>query len=125
MAKPWWKSLLAGRGTDKASMTPPNLGQLSESQPISRRQLLQAAGLTGAAALLGSCSYRRMEESFQASGDYPYAHPENILYSSCLQCNTGCGIKVKVQDGIAVKIDGNPRAPTPFGLTCLTNPHPS
>jgi tetrathionate reductase subunit A len=111
MAKPWWKKLLAGRGTDKASMTPPNLGQLSESQPISRRQLLQAAGLTGAAALLGSCSYRRMEESFQASGDYPYAHPENILYSSCLQCNTGCGIKVKVQDGIAVKIDGNPRAP--------------
>jgi tetrathionate reductase subunit A len=66
-----------------------------------------------------------MEEPFQGSGDYPYAHPENILYSVCLQCNTGCGIKVKIQDGGAVKIDGNPRAPKPFGPIYPMNPHPS
>ena len=42
---------------------------------------------------------------------YPLARPEHILYSSCLQCNTGCGIKAKVVDGVVVKIDGNPLSP--------------
>ncbi len=78
---------------------------------LDRRQFLKAGLLAGGAALLGSCSYRRMEEQLQVSGDYPYAHPENIIYSVCLQCNTGCGLKVKVQDGVAVKLDGNPLAP--------------
>jgi tetrathionate reductase subunit A len=39
------------------------------------------------------------------------SEPENIIYSVCLQCNTGCGIKVKVHEGVAVKVDGNPLAP--------------
>lgn len=42
---------------------------------------------------------------------YPLNEPENILYTSCLNCNTGCGIKVKILDGVAAKIDGNPLAP--------------
>ena len=37
--------------------------------------------------------------------------PENYLHSVCLQCNTGCGIRVKIENGIAVKIDGNPYSP--------------
>lgn len=45
--------------------------------------------------------------------DAPYSplQPENILYSACLQCNTGCGIKCKLQDGVLTKIDGNPYSP--------------
>ncbi len=42
---------------------------------------------------------------------YPLNDPENILYSACLNCNTGCGIKAKIQDGVLVKIDGNPYNP--------------
>jgi anaerobic selenocysteine-containing dehydrogenase len=42
---------------------------------------------------------------------YDLALEENTLYSSCLQCNTGCGIKCKIQDGVATKIDGNPYNP--------------
>lgn len=42
---------------------------------------------------------------------YPLNRPENQIYSACLQCNTGCGIKVKIQDGVVVKIDGNPYDP--------------
>jgi tetrathionate reductase subunit A len=38
-------------------------------------------------------------------------NPENQIYTVCLQCNTGCGIKVKILDGIAAKIDGNPYSP--------------
>ena len=51
------------------------------------------------------------ETSFITASDYPLAEPEHIIYSVCLQCNTGCGIKVKLLDSVAVKIDGNPLAP--------------
>ena len=46
-------------------------------------------------------------------GDSAYAlsRPENILYSVCQQCNTQCGIKAKIQDGVVVKIDGSPYSP--------------
>ncbi|GAB4130941.1 MAG: molybdopterin-dependent oxidoreductase [Thermogutta sp.] len=45
--------------------------------------------------------------------DAPYepAQPETVIYSACLQCNTGCGIKCKIQDGFVTKIDGNPYNP--------------
>ena len=26
---------------------------------------------------------------------YVYADPENVIHSVCLQCNTGCGIKLQ------------------------------
>lgn len=37
--------------------------------------------------------------------------PENTLYSACMNCNTGCGIKVKIQNGILAKVDGSPYSP--------------
>ncbi len=37
--------------------------------------------------------------------------PENQLYSVCQQCNTNCGIKVKIKDGRVAKIEGNPFSP--------------
>ncbi|RMG32105.1 MAG: molybdopterin oxidoreductase, partial [Planctomycetota bacterium] len=53
--------------------------------------------------------------------NYPYHHndPENILFSTCLQCHTACPIKCKLhrfEDGSAaiVKIDGNPYCPQTF-----------
>jgi len=48
-----------------------------------------------------------------AKGDNSFfeAMAENQIYTVCLQCNTGCGIKVKILDGIAAKIDGNPYSP--------------
>jgi anaerobic selenocysteine-containing dehydrogenase len=48
---------------------------------------------------------------------YPLANPENIIYSVCQQCNTNCGIKVKIVNGVISKVDGNPF--NPFTL----NPH--
>ncbi len=42
---------------------------------------------------------------------YELARAENILYSVCQQCNTQCGIKAKVVDGVLVKLDGNPYSP--------------
>jgi anaerobic selenocysteine-containing dehydrogenase len=42
---------------------------------------------------------------------YELAKAERQLHSVCIQCNTGCGIKAKILDGICVKIDGNPYSP--------------
>ncbi len=50
-------------------------------------------------------------KSKRADVDYPFNDPENIIYSVCLNCNTGCGIKAKIQDGVLAKIDGNPYNP--------------
>jgi tetrathionate reductase subunit A len=36
---------------------------------------------------------------------------DNHILSACLQCNTGCGIRCKLQDGVCTKIDGNPYSP--------------
>ena len=43
--------------------------------------------------------------------EYILAKPEHVLYSVCQQCNTQCGIKVKVWDGVVAKIEGNPYSP--------------
>src|SRR5512145_2257907 len=42
---------------------------------------------------------------------YALQKAENQIATVCLNCNTGCGIRVKLIDGVAVKIDGNPYNP--------------
>jgi len=95
--------------------------------PVTRRDLVKvgavgAGAAVGAAFLGGLPIFNKIvqaqadaeataEGSLDGSGDYPLADPVNQLYTSCLQCNTGCGIKVKVLDGVAAKIDGNPFTP--------------
>ena len=80
---------------------------------MSRRDFLKLTAATGgAAAVLGALpAYQRLLAAQEAAGTYPLAEAQNQLYSVCLQCNTGCGIKVKLLDGVAAKIDGNPYSP--------------
>jgi anaerobic selenocysteine-containing dehydrogenase len=75
-----------------------------------RRELMGAGALLGAGWLAG---WRA-----EAAGNWregrvtPKAHEaEDYIYTTCLQCNTGCEIKVRIEDGLAVKIDGNPYGP--------------
>lgn len=76
-----------------------------------RREFIGSVALLSG-ALLGSGCARRVEELGAASqADYPLERPENIIHTVCLQCNTGCGLKAKIQDGVVVKLDGNPHAP--------------
>lgn len=84
-----------------------------ENCGISRRDFLKLSGLTGgAAAFLGylksvDLAFAQSEEGSK----YVLAEPERHIYSVCQQCNTQCGIKVKILDGVAVKIEGNPYSP--------------
>jgi tetrathionate reductase subunit A len=82
-----------------------------------RRGLLASAALLGGAAAYGRIAEALVsaETANAAPGPvgvpYPYGRPDNTLYSVCLQCNTGCGIKVHLERGVAVKIEGNPLSP--------------
>ncbi len=85
---------------------------------INRRTFLRSSALLGGCALAGSQAGKtfglldRAEAGYLTPVDeYVLAKAENQLYSVCLQCNTGCGIKVKLLDGVIAKIDGNPMNP--------------
>ncbi len=93
-----------------------------ETQPagcgLSRRDFIKFSAIAGGAtaAFLGGLPGFSQLAQIRAQSDngrydYTLLNPENQLYSVCLQCNTGCGIKVKLLDGVAVKIEGNPYSP--------------
>jgi anaerobic selenocysteine-containing dehydrogenase len=85
----------------------------------SRRMFLKTAALLGGSAVAAGQVPELLTEPGTAEAvnyltpreAYPLAKPENILYSVCQQCNTQCGIKVKIQNGVIAKIDGNPYSP--------------
>ncbi len=85
---------------------------------VSRRRFLQgSAALLGGAMAASSFEWaldlvRRAEAgTLTPEEEGELSRARNILYTSCLQCNTGCGIKVKIFKGYAVKIDGSPYSP--------------
>ncbi|HRJ58800.1 MAG TPA: molybdopterin-dependent oxidoreductase [Anaerolineales bacterium] len=84
-----------------------------ENCKISRRDFLKIAGAgTATAAFVGSLP--QIQSTLAKSGEgsaYNLSDPAKQLYSICQQCNTQCGIKVKVVDGVIVKIEGNPYSP--------------
>ncbi len=102
-------------------MTQPRIPQDTRSNrhaEPSRRKFLAGGALLGGGLLgnlpaMAAASGDRSAVLLSPRPDAPYelAQPENILYSTCLQCNTGCGIKCKFQDGVLTRIDGNPYNP--------------
>ena len=100
-----------------------------QAQPmtLNRRTFIQTSALVGGTMALAT-QLPGLTQSLQAAtapsavaqdavgtnGVYPLADPNNILYTACLQCNTGCAIKVKLIDGVIAKIDGNPFSPSTF-----------
>ncbi|HLG42250.1 MAG TPA: molybdopterin-dependent oxidoreductase, partial [Planctomycetota bacterium] len=71
-----------------------------------RREFLKCAGLLGVTPLLSPGA-----EAAAPPFDYTHNDPENMIFTVCLGCNTGCPTKVKIQDGTIVKIDGSPYTP--------------
>ncbi|MCK9418927.1 MAG: molybdopterin-dependent oxidoreductase [Nitrospirae bacterium] len=88
---------------------------------ITRRDFVKCSAVLGGALLLSQMEWasdlmRRAEAgTLTPEEEYELAKAENILYTVCLQCNTGCGIKVKLfrKNGtaVALKIDGSPYNP--------------
>lgn len=74
---------------------------------MNRRDFLKTSAFLGGTALLTGCASTPEAKKIDLS-KYTLNEPEHVIYSVCLQCHTACPIKVKIQDGLAVKIDGNP-----------------
>lgn len=81
---------------------------------------MAGGALLGASLFLGRSDATAQDKGSKANAvmnsprpDAPYelVKPGNMIYSACLQCNTGCGITCKHQNGIITKIDGNPYNP--------------
>jgi len=78
---------------------------------VTRRELIKSGALLGGVGLLMSQIegvFGFLKEAEAKELMYPLADAKHVIYSVCLQCHTACPIKVKILDGIAVKIDGNP-----------------
>jgi anaerobic selenocysteine-containing dehydrogenase len=80
---------------------------------FTRRDFLKISSVSGATlAFLGNLP--QVQKALMQSGEgsaYILTDPARQVYSVCQQCNTQCGIKVKLLDGVAVKIEGNPYSP--------------
>ena len=87
---------------------------------MDRRTFLQLSGMTAAGALLAGC--KSANEKI-----IPYLIPPdegitpgvaNYYASTCRSCSAGCGILVRVSEGRAKKIEGNPLHPVNRGKLC-------
>ncbi len=96
------------------------MSEPQDKKTSSRRDFLAGGALLGAGLLVSPGSASAAAEGKQDSAvlnskrpDAPYelVKPENMIHTVCLQCNTGCGIRCKHQDGIITKVDGNPYNP--------------
>lgn len=78
--------------------------------PLTRRTFLQVSS-----AVSAGLAARRRPAAEEPGGGVP---DERWVPSVCLQCPAGCGILVRVVEGRAVKIEGNPRHPINEGTLC-------
>ncbi len=87
---------------------------------MKRRDFLQLTGMSATATLLAGC--RKANEQLIPFLVAPEdgIHPGQASYyaSTCCQCPAGCGILVRVSEGRAKKIEGNPKHPVNRGGLC-------
>ncbi|MBL8296614.1 MAG: molybdopterin-dependent oxidoreductase, partial [Bryobacterales bacterium] len=89
-----------------------NQNACTEQRPDqARRELIRTGALLGGACLAAAMKAEGAGELRHARATAKPHTAADYIYTTCLQCNTGCEIKVRIQDGVAVKIDGNPYGP--------------
>ncbi|HSR46696.1 MAG TPA: molybdopterin-dependent oxidoreductase [Anaerolineales bacterium] len=88
------------------------------TQPLSRREFLKiAVGATGASGLAPQAQ-RFLLQPFSHPPEESLTGEEAWFASTCRQCAAGCGILVRVLNGRARKIEGNPLHPLNRGKLC-------
>jgi len=93
------------------------------TDPIDRRRFLKVLGVTSAgAATLSACGIG----AEPTEKLIPYLiQPEDQIpgiatyyATTCRECAAGCGIQVRIREGRAVKLEGNPQSPINRGRLC-------
>ena len=90
------------------------------AKQIDRRRFLKVLGVTGGGVAATACSTDAPEKLI------PYlVPPENqtpgiatYYATTCRECPAGCGMHVRVREGRAVKVEGNPGSPVNGGRLC-------
>ncbi|HQU14018.1 MAG TPA: molybdopterin-dependent oxidoreductase, partial [Thermodesulfobacteriota bacterium] len=86
---------------------------------LDRRQFLKLGGATAFATLFGGCDKVQRKLIPFVIPPENYVLGEALWYASvCGQCPAGCGIVVRVSEGRAKKIEGNPLHPVNRGRLC-------
>ena len=99
-----------------------NMKNVNEKQSavINRRDFLKigaAASVIGATALAVDKLSDSVKTGRQAIASTPFA--EEIVKTTCALCPSGCGLEVRVVNGKAVKVEGDPLHPLNQGVCCL------
>ena len=92
------------------------------SPRLTRRGFLKVGALATATTVVSGCTVNLQQVEYLQS----YVKPpeeglpgENLWYAStCRQCSAGCGIIVRVSNGRARKVEGNPLHPLNRGKLC-------
>lgn len=86
---------------------------------ITRRDFIKLAGISAAAVGLSGCTGEpRLNAWTRPSSPSATVFEDNQAPTVCRICPAGCGVLVRVVDGRAVKIDGNPYHPLNQGKVC-------
>ncbi len=88
--------------------------QTSKSK-LTRRDFLRLGTATVAAGV-GLTALQPAQETIVAQ---PKTGEETIVKTTCALCPSGCGLDVRVVNGKAVKVEGNPLHPLNQGVCCL------
>ncbi|MFQ5987233.1 MAG: twin-arginine translocation signal domain-containing protein, partial [Dehalococcoidia bacterium] len=88
---------------------------------ISRRTFLKASAALGVAIGVArvikpasaSASSGPQPSTLSIPGPDPVEGTTGVIIkrTTCLMCHSGCGIQVKIKDGVVIKVDGNPYDP--------------
>jgi anaerobic selenocysteine-containing dehydrogenase len=111
--------------TDKPSKPPRSLR--GDDPAKTRRDVLGVIGFAGAAVTLGGVaghltshpapkpagpqSSVALNKPYVPGAEHFATREEKWVKTSCAQCTAGCGIRVRVVEGRAVRIEGNPENP--------------
>src|SRR5438552_2515070 len=96
---------------------------MSDSLPVDRRRFLKVLGVAGAGAAAASACGIGPEPTERL---IPYLiQPEDQLPGTATyyattggECAAGCGVQVRIREGRAVKVEGNPDSPINRGRLC-------
>ncbi len=89
---------------------------------LDRRRFLKVLGVTGAGAAAVSCGIgpepteRLIPYLVQPEDQIPGT--ATYYATTCRECAAGCGVRVRVREGRAVKLEGNPDSPINRGRLC-------
>ena len=86
---------------------------------VSRRSVLKAAGIAGAAAVMGINLGSTNSALAAADAKKGIMSKDNWHYGHCRMCMRGtCPNMYRVENGVAVEVMGNPKTPTSKGALC-------